>query len=193
MRRHVFQLWRKMSQKEYSSIYQQKGFCCFIPELVCRRSLLHWSVPESVWISNDPLKQHFDVPAWVRMMQICPLQLKQGRSVEEGRSVASARSLLPSLVGTASSTLMWWFLFGLQWRSLSNQYQNENISSFHTECCITCRDSLGESRMHFVMLCLYFNVMYYYSNLSIALTKEEGALHTNLITFFCRENCLLFY
>lgn len=32
--------------------------------------------------------------------------------------------------------------------------KNENTSSFHAECCTTFRDSTGESRMHFVILCL---------------------------------------
>lgn len=56
---HVFQLWRMISQREYNTIYQQKDFTILFQNWFCRGSLLHWSVPEPVWGSNDPLNQCF--------------------------------------------------------------------------------------------------------------------------------------
>lgn len=80
------QLRRKMSQREYSSIYQEEDFAILFHNCFCRGYLLHESVLESVWVSKmNPYCSIFGVPLWVRMMQNSPsiLQLKQGRTLEE--------------------------------------------------------------------------------------------------------------
>lgn len=79
----------------------------------------------------------------------------------------------------------------LQCRSLSNQYQNENISPFHAEHCTVFRGSLGEPETNFLTFCLWCNIYYYYSNHWIALTEGENTFHTDLITLFCGERCSL--
>lgn len=113
-------LQRKMSQREYSSIYQEEDFATFFYNSFCGGPLLHWSVLESVRVSNMiPYCNIFGVPAWVRMMQNSPslLQLKQ-EEVWKNKCfcTASTRSLLPCFVGTATSMFVFslFVLFAVQ-------------------------------------------------------------------------------
>lgn len=190
------QSWRKMSEREHSSIYQEEDFATLFHNSFCRGSLLHWSVLESVISSLIPT--FFGVPSWVRMMQNSPSipQLKRGRRLGEEVFLYCfcPVSCLPFYWHCQhSSMLVWLFLVCLQCRSLSNQYWNENISPFHAECCTTLRESLGGSGTNFLIFCVWSSIMYYYySNLSIALTREEGTFHTNFIALCCGEKCSSF-